>query len=269
MSVMTPSDFNPTLTQEQANATGRWSRHLGVMPDWLRGTGRESEFQGYANADDPNLFGQKRDEYVASQRAAGAAGGYRVDEGDANVLARMGSPRDSALQQTSQAYNAGGSQVSPFTSGLRDILMQQLGVYSKAPTVNDPGIAENLAGQRLALQRSAERQQAQGAEARTTMGLSDSGFADSSRAGIEQARGEAEARGIGDVLGGELQNRRQILMQLLNSALASGDSESARALQMQLATMNQGLAQDQLAFNYADLNARNNLNTLLALLNAA
>lgn len=177
--------------------------------------------------------------------------------------------------------SAAPAGVSPFTSGLRDILMEQLGAMGKAPTVNDPGIAENLAGRRLALQRGAEGQRRNAAEMRAydgSGGLGGKAFETDAR-GILERQSEAEARGVGDVLGGELQQRRQQLSSLLSMALQSGDAESARTIQRELAQMQnqfnyaglgqqQGQFEDSMAFNYAGMNQSANLQALMAMLGA-
>lgn len=215
--------------------------------------------------------------------------GAKIDQGDAGATAQMNgqapvSPRDSALQSVSQTYSSAGAgspsaaaQPTAFTNQLRDILMQQLGQATQPVSPTDPGISQVLAGQRLALQRSAERQQGANAERLAGMGLADSGAAETGRLGIEQQRGEAEAQGVGQVLSGEMNQRRQQVQNLLQLALATGDTESARQLQAALAEMqhsefganlNQQNNQfnDQLAFGYTGLNNSNNLATLNAIL---
>lgn len=178
------------------------------------------------------------------------------------------------------AYGSGGSSqgagTSPYTSGagggygqttafqdsIRQILMQQLGALGQTPTVDDPGIRENLAGRRLALQRSAERQRSAAAESLAGGGLATSGAAQTARGGIEQQRGEAEAQGVGQVLGAEVNQRRQALMQLLGVAIQSGDAEAARIIQKQM-------QDDALAYNYTALQQSGNLQALMDILNAA
>lgn len=197
-----------------------------------------------------------------SQYGAGSA------EDDATAFAQMNG--QAALKGGGMVGATGGGSgagpVSPFTQSIRDILMQQLGQAGKAPTVDDPGIRELLAGQRLGLQRGAERQRAMAAERLAADGLADSGAAETARSGIEQQRGESEAQFTGQVLGGELNQRRQQLQSLLQMALASGDSESARAIQMQLANMQNDQFGDSLAFQYANLNQTSNLQALLQIL---
>lgn len=182
--------------------------------------------------------------------------------------ANQHSPQQATSQYSGSAAPQMPPAVSPFTEEMRNILRQQLGVAQQAPTVNDPGIAENLAGRRLALQRSSERQQAANAEMLAAGGLADSGAAETSRLGIQQARGEAEARGAGEVLANEVAQRRQYLTNLLSLALHTGDSESARQIQMALAQMQQGQFEDQMAYNYGALNTNSNLQALMSLLEA-
>lgn len=267
MSQLPGFDQDEMLRTAQRQQTGRESYHWDRIPDAYRNIPGITDW-----ANDPNIDpGAKVQDYLSSQRAAG-----RTDEGDAAALTGQGylggqaptSPRTNALNQLSSVYNS-SSVVSPTTDRARGVLFDQLAGMSQAPTVNDPGIREVLAGQRLALQRSAERQQAQGAAQRATMGLSRSGFADTSRLGIEQARGEAEARGVGDVLGGELDARRRQLAVYLQLAMASGDAESERLIRQELAQMQQGQFNDQLGYQYNALNQNANLQALLGLLNAA
>lgn len=212
--------------------------------------------------------------------------GLKVDAGDANLSnlytssgssvdgtiaalqQQQGSSRDAALQQVSSTYTSAGAPAaaSAYTSGLRDILAQQLGQASQPVSANDPGVRDILAGERLASQRSAERQQGANAERLAGMGLADSGAAETGRQGIEQNRGERDVMATGQVLSQELGQRRQQLQNLLQLALMSGDTESARQVQMELAKLQQSQHDDQLAFGYAGLDQQSNLAALNAIL---
>lgn len=206
------------------------------------------------------------------------------------------SPRDTALTQVSQVYSGASTSapaaaaaqtpavaaaaVTPWTQGLRDILMGQLGELQKPVTENDPGIRDVLAGERIASQRGAERMQSASAERLAASGLHDSGAADTSRQGILQHQGEQDAQFTGQTLGRELESRRSQLTSMMQMALANGDTESARKLQAAIADMNnayqysalsqnQNQFNDQLGYNYNALSSNNNLQALLGLLGAA
>ena len=177
-------------------------------------------------------------------------------------------------------------------ASMRQILMSQLGDATKPVDVNDPTLQRIIDPQKLALQRSAERQRSQLAARlnHPDMGLGDSGTFDTGLRSIEENRGESEAGIIGNVLSSELSQRRNQVLQLLQLAVASGDSESARTLQAQLNTLNSQLQNEQfgrsldqqgsqfgqtLGFNYDQLGTNSalataglNQNAILALLGA-
>lgn len=145
------------------------------------------------------------------------------------------------------------------TSGLRDILMSQLGMLSQPVSQNDPGISPVLQAQRLESQRTAERQRSSLAERAASQGLSSSGALDTGILGIQQQQGERNVGAIGQVLGGEMQARRQSLQGLLNQALALGDQQAAQNIQQQLGAIGTQLQQsntyDEQGYRLAALQA--------------
>lgn len=227
----------------------------------------------YPYPDDPQAY-DPQNPYVSRHQLQTAGGGGELGGESPSRSSVEGPPvRDIKWEGIIKPVSSGGgggtygipagsSSITPFQQQLRSILLEQLGLMGKAPTVNDPGIAENLAGRRLALQRSSERQRGSLAEALANSGLAFSGAADTGRLGIEQARGEAEAQGVGQVLGSELQQRRQQLSALLAMALQTGDAEAARIIQQQM-------HDDDLAYQYNALQQQGNLAALMQILNAA
>lgn len=220
-----------------------------------------------ALASQRGIYDQRRGPAPASPQSATAqySGGATSAPGAGD--AALGSfqsalqTRDQAAQQQRQA--------------LQQILMQQLGQAQQSVSAASPGIAEVLAGQRIGLQRGAERQRKNAAELRAydqSGGVGGKAF-DTDVERILQQQGESEAQMTGQVLGHELDAKRQQLTQLLTLATQLGDAESARVIQAQLAAIQTQLQQsnfyDTQAFNYAGLNQQGNLQTLLALLNAA
>lgn len=197
--------------------------------------------------------------------------------------------RGAALQQVSQAYGSGGGTdaLSAFLAQqtardqqgqqnqaqLRQILMGQIGQLQQPVSAESPGIREVLAGQRIGLQRGTERGIGQAAEQRAYEGYgANSDQLRMDRERLTQGAAESDAQMTGQVLGQEMQQRRQMLTQLLNSAMASGDAESARAIQSQLAAIQSQLGQsnfyDTMGFNYANMNQNSNQATLQAILEA-
>jgi hypothetical protein len=226
--------------QQAAAAPARWSHHLekdpygGAAGQWAK------KYYDDPNAD-PNAAIQKE---IGAFRSKYGSNAPADDRSVIEMIATGKAPsaRDQALSQVQNTYSGGGN--------VRDILKQQLEAMSKPPDVNDPGIREVLAGQRLSSQRGAERQRAMAAERLAQGGLADSGASETARQGIEQARGEADARFTGDLLGGELDARRKALMNLLGMGF-----QDEHFL-------------DQMGFNYAGLEQNSNLQALMALLGA-
>lgn len=210
--------------------------------------------------------------------------------------APRGTPSRPALPQYSGGGNSGGgdSALSSFMSYLqqqqqrqdaeraqmRQILMSQLGEAQKPISESDPGIREVLAGGRLANQRGAERARAELAE---RLAADDQlGGGGVFRTGVDrilQQQGEYDTQFTGNVMQQEMVQRRNHLQQLLQLAVASGDAESARTLQAQLASINSQLQNQQfnaqLDFNYDALGQQGalgmaglNQSALLALLGA-
>lgn len=182
---------------------------------------------------------------------------------------------DAALSQFMQYLQSQQSQQAQQQASLREILMGQLGQATQPVSLNSPGIREVLAGGRIGLQRGAEQQRKDAAELRAydgSGGLGGKAFeGDVNR--IDQQRGESEAQMNGQVLGQELNAKRDQLNKLLTLAMSLGDSESARNIQAQLGAIQTQLQQsnfyDTTAFNYAGLNSNNNMQALAMLLNAA
>lgn len=139
-----------------------------------------------------------------------------------------------------QTQQAGQQQ---FNTGLRDALMQQLTVLNQPVNPDDPALSAQSNAIRLENQRAAERSRSALAERAAGQGLSSSGALDTGILGIEQQRGEANAQGIGQLLGQEMQGRRNALISLLNPALALGDQTATSNINQQLAAINQQLAQ--------------------------
>lgn len=181
----------------------------------------------------------------APGRADGITGLDRNLGGRGNTGALGGITRG-GLMGSVVPQNGGGNGGEFSQGNIRQMLMQQLGQLSQPVSVDAPGIKEALAGQRLGLQRSAEAARREAAERRAVEGFGPNSAQfgqDVER--IQQRQGEAEAQMTGEALFGQLDQRRQSLNQLLAVALASGDAESARNLQAELAKLQMAQQESQ------------------------
>ena len=130
---------------------------------------------------------------------------------------------------------------------MREILMGRLGKAQEPVSVDSPGIKELIAARKLESQRGSENERRVMAERMAAQGLGDSGAFDAGVMGLEQDRSERDSIATADILGGELQAKRQEIQYLLQLAASTGDAEAARTLQAQLATIDAQLQQENMA----------------------
>jgi len=138
----------------------------------------------------------------------------------------------------------------------------------------------------LAGQRAEERQRAQMAERASKDGWNDSGGFEGEINGLQQARGEFEASELGNLAQSEVEARRAEISQGIQFAMASGQFDKAQMLQKELANLDaslrrEGMSQqnsqffsdlnerarqsnNNLGFNYTDLQARMNRDAVIA-----
>lgn len=271
-------DESGALTEEGRQFEDEWknSSDSGLM----QGPGYERSFADRLGEIDAR-------ENIRKNRPTASGGGIGGDA-DLNGDGVPDDGRSGALRQLSASYNDGGveSPLSAFMQQmqardaqqqhergqLREILMGQLGALQKPVGVDDPGIRDVIGGARLSGQRESERNKAMLAERLGARGLSDSGALEGGLNAVDEHRAEGLSQFTGNVLHQEQQQRRQILQQMLASAMQIGDAESARTIASQLQGMGLGQNQsqflDQQAFNYASLNQNANQAALMALLNA-
>ena len=136
---------------------------------------------------------------------------------------------------------AAGSGNGNFQSSIRALLMQQLQGLSQPVSAEDPTIANEMNVQSRLIDRNREQRRAAMAERMAFTGLSSGGagsgaFESEIASGYEDA-GQQKSGVLAQLMGRELTNRRSQLAQMLSLATQSGDAESARALQFQLAQM--------------------------------
>jgi hypothetical protein len=154
---------------------------------------------------------------------------------------------------------------------IRDTLMQQLGLLSQPVDKNDPSIravmdatfkTSDIVRQN---RRSAEAERLHASGQGATEG-GGSGALDQAIVSGYEDQGNLLAGVEAQLFRDEILSRRSSLQALLNSAIAAGDAEAGRDIQMQIAAMDNELQKygidvgnaqfyDQLAFNMADREA--------------
>lgn len=132
-----------------------------------------------------------------------------------------------------------------FNDQIRALLMQQLQGASQPISANDPTIAGELQAQERGLERNRQDRRAAMAERAASQGLlaggASSGAFDTDVASGFEEKGQALSGLRAQVFQRELQSRRQQMSQMLGMALQSGDTEAARALQLQMVQMDNEL----------------------------
>jgi len=227
-------DFGNMVRQWAAEAG--WDISDADVEDYKRQANADwsgnSEFIDAQGGNAQGVFAKYRDHIMRRGPGGGGGGG-----GGTAVERAAGMYRGPSMDQFSAYLQQNQARIDAERAQTRQLLMEQLGAASRPVSATDPGIAPILDAQRLALQRSSERQRSQMAARLANENLLDSGTFDTGMLGIEQARGEAMAGFTGDILNRELNARREQLTQLLAMAVQSGDAESARQIQTQLAAI--------------------------------
>ena len=116
------------------------------------------------------------------------------------------------------------------------------------------------------LQKQGAKDRAFLAERGAAGGFSNSGGMETGLMGMRQDAGQKLAEFTGNQAQVAENNRRDELFKSLALAQQMGDTNSAQALQRELFGLNLGLQQDQLGYNYANLQNQMNQAALLALL---
>jgi hypothetical protein len=130
-------------------------------------------------------------------------------------------------------------------TAFKDALLAQLGVNQQAPSLNDPALKGQSDAFALAQTRSRDAARSALAERMAQEGGPgvNSGAFNQDLAGLFQQQGEAEGAFNANLVGKELQNRRDQLVQYMTMAGNQMNAEEARSLQKQLADIDAGLKQ--------------------------
>lgn len=175
--------------------------------------------------------------------------GYTTDKRYADVTG-SGRGRSAASARSAGGGGTGAPAANSFLSDIRRIITDRLGALKGTPSIDDPELAAQSSAFRRSQTRSnaderamlAERAAANG----TLMGGQSSGGFDTAVQGIHERSGENQAAYDADLVGDEVQYRRAEVQNLLDMALQSGDSESARELSMALAELDAQLRREGL-----------------------
>lgn len=150
---------------------------------------------------------------------------------------------------------AASSTLSPeqraFQDQLRQTILQQMGVASEIPTLEDDILAPQAAAAELGRQRSFEGFQRETAERAGALGLGESGAPNVDLEGFQESLAEQGAATNAGLVANELQRRRSELVNLVGMAAQIGDADLTRDLQERLvvldAELNRQLSLEDLA----------------------
>ncbi len=124
---------------------------------------------------------------------------------------------------------------TPIQSAYQDALLKYMGKAQTTPSLDDPTLAPQVEVFRAQAQRGQERQRLAAAERAAANGQSESGYLDNLIMKGIQDQGMNTASYNANLLGGEMNKRREELQAALQLASATGNAEAARELQTRLA----------------------------------
>lgn len=180
----------------------------------------------------------------------GAGGGGTT--GQWMGVGEMGANGQASMYAPSGGAAAGGSAGGgAFQDQIRQMLMQTMTSAGKPVDANDPQIKAEMEAQRNVLDRQALQQRAASAERNafqgTLNGGQSSGGFDTELNGIQENEGQALTSLQSQLFSRVAQQKQAQLQQALQLAVQSGDAESARAIQMQIAQMDAQIKQQSLS----------------------
>lgn len=135
---------------------------------------------------------------------------------------------------------------TPIQSAYQDALLKYMGKSQETPSLTDSTLAPQVEVFRAGAQRGQERQRLAAAERAAANGQSESGYLDNLIMKGVQDQGMNTASFNANLLGGEMNKRREELQAALQLAAATGDAEAARELQTRLAQVSAAMQQQGL-----------------------
>lgn len=175
-------------------------------------------------------------------------------------------------QQTIQrGQDTAAAATSPFQNPIRQIILGQLAQAQTPVDPNSPEIASTLSAARDEATRASEQERTALAERLYAQGVAGGGSGGLDTNALTQQiqqSGERNAGALSTLRGQLLMNaynqKRSQLQNLLSIATQSGDAESARAVQIQLAQLQAAIQREGLGINLGEFTSQLNQNAALA-----
>jgi len=204
--------------------------------------------------------------YDPAKQAVGYTDAYVAlgPDGQWHVQPRL--PENFTGTQNGVAGTVPGAQASnPFLDAIKQILMQRIAVAQQPVDEQSPEVAQPFAAAKLQAQRQSAKERNDLAERLYASGDLNTAALDQ---GIQQSN-ENVAVGLAglkaQLITQQLQAKRQELSDDLRYAIAIGDGESARQIQLALAALDAQLRREGYGVNLAAITAQQNSNAGLDL----
>lgn len=176
--------------------------------------------------------------YVAGPGGPPPPGGGGAPTGGGGVSSIPGGgmtiPGSTLPGDISGLFNQKPAQ-TPIQSAYQDALLKYMGKSQETPSLTDSTLAPQVEVFRAGAQRGQERNRLKAAERAAATGQSESGYLDNLINQGVQNQGMQTAGFNANLLGGEMNKRREELQAALQLASATGNQEAARELQNRLA----------------------------------
>jgi len=137
-------------------------------------------------------------------------------------------------------------EMTPIQQAYQDALLKYMGKAQETPTLDDSILGPQTEVFRAANQRNTERQRRTAVERASAQGQNQSGYVDNLINEGVQKQGFNNAQFNANLLGGELNKRREELQAGLQLAQATGNQEATRELQARLAQVSAAMQQQGL-----------------------
>lgn len=221
------SDPAPTQTTstQQDWSTGEWdAARVAAYFAWRGVTPRATSAEYWAQK--WNEFGRNDPAYFLERlkNAEEFGGGSGTSGGDAYAT----------------------TETSSWTKEMREKLLEQLALASQPVDENDPTIRQIMTGAQIENARAQEMERhALSERLFANQDLNSNSINQQVQQSAERTAGKM-ATLKGTLMQQELESRRSTIQNLLNEALASGDAEAAREIQVALANLDARIAREQM-----------------------
>lgn len=157
----------------------------------------------------------------------------------------IGVPTSYLPPDIKQLFNTPATK-TPVQSAYQDALLKFMSRSQETPSLSDPMLGPQAEVYRVQQQRNQERNRRSNVERAAATGQNQSGYLDSMiNQGVQDQRTNTAAYNA-NLIGNEMNKRRQELLAALQLASATGDQEAMRALQEKLAQVSAMMQQQGL-----------------------